>query len=294
MSSLQASSDSENQQSHNQIALLLLLGLLVLRLPFFAGVPFFTSSPPNWLSPVFEVGTYLLTLSLIWWERARLAEYHIDILVVVIIVFLKPIETIILSTFGKGGGTFPLAFPGIPAIVIWISAIGLVAALLFQHTKLPRIQGKTVIWFIAGTLIGIVTAILLAYPVTLQLGNGNRPITLPSFDLYNILVQGFIYQLGYAAVTEEPLFRGFLWGYLRRAGWREVWIWLFQAGLFWVGHIYYLGKLPISFWLVVPAGGLILGLLAWRSRSIATSMAAHAAMNGLTLTFAYLIMFYQH
>ena len=137
-------------------------------------------------------------------------------------------------------------------------------------------------------------AILLAYPVTFQLGNDNRPITLPPFDLNILIVQGFVYQLGYAAISEEPLFRGFLWGFLRKAGWREIWIWVFQAGLFWVGHIYYFGKLPVSFWLVVPAGGLMLGLLAWRSLSIATSMAAHAAMNGFTLYFAYLIMFYHH
>ena len=291
MADLQTSTISESKRAHNLIAFLFLLGLLVLRLPFLAGVAFFTSHTPGWLSPVFEVGTYLLTLILIWWERDRLAEYHIDILVIVIIVLLKPIETIILADLTKSGGTFPLAFPGIPAIVIWISAISLAVALLYQRAKLPRIQRKTVIWFIAGTLVGIASAILLAYPVTFQLGNDSLPITLPPFDLDILIIHGFVYQLGYAAITEEPLFRGFLWGYLRKAGWREVWIWLFQAGLFWVGHIYYFGKFPISFWIVIPASGLILGLLAWRSRSIATCMASHAVMNGFTLYFAYLIMF---
>jgi membrane protease YdiL (CAAX protease family) len=115
---------------------------------------------------------------------------------------------------------------------------------------------------------------------------------LQPWTLETVLLEGFLYQLGYAAVTEEPLFRGFLWGYLRNLGWREVWIWLFQAGLFWLSHFYYFSRMPISFWLV-PIGALILGALAWRSRSIATSMAAHAAMNGLTQPLANLLLFYQ-
>jgi membrane protease YdiL (CAAX protease family) len=87
-------------------------------------------------------------------------------------------------------------------------------------------------------------------------------------------------QMLFAGIIEEPFFRGFLWGALRKAGWRDHWILLAQAGLFWLGHFYYAGKAPWSFWLAIPAGGLVLGLLAWRSRSIATSMLAHGCMNG--------------
>ncbi len=100
---------------------------------------------------------------------------------------------------------------------------------------------------------------------------------------------GLGYQTGYAAVSEEPLFRGFLWGYLRKGGWSDGWICLFQAGLFMLGHIYYLNSLPISFWIIVPTGGLVLGWLAWRSRSIATSISAHATLNALGYSIDYLI-----
>ncbi len=293
MTTLHVTPQFEINRSPDRIALLLLLGLLGLRLPLLAGVRLFVSPPPDWLSPVFELGTYLLTVSLVWWERARLADFHIDTLAIAIIIIAKPIETLILTTFGSGPGTFPLAFPGIPALVIWFAAIGLFLALLRQRPRLPGIQKKALGWFVVGMLVGTVTAFLLAYPMSLQMGSSERPASLPPPDLQILLVQGFIYQLGYAAVSEEPLFRGFLWGYLRKAKWRDGWIWLFQAGLFWLGHIYYFGKLPISFWLVAPAGGLILGWLAWRSRSITTSLAAHAAVNGLAAYFAYIIMFYQ-
>jgi membrane protease YdiL (CAAX protease family) len=111
-------------------------------------------------------------------------------------------------------------------------------------------------------------------------------------NLFALLLQAplnFFYQLGYAAVTEEPLFRAFLWGYLHKASWKTIWIWLFQAGLFMAGHIYYITRLPISFWFIVPTGGLILGALVWRSKTISSSLAAHATVNALASTMAYII-----
>ncbi len=292
---LRSTSLAKSKQIHNRIALLLLSSLLFLRLPFFTGITSFTSVNPYLLSPVFELSTYLLTVSLIWWERARLADFHIDTLAIAIIIFLKPIETLILATFQNSIGTIlPLAFPRIPSLVIWITAIGLLLALLHQQPKVFNIQRKTIIWLIIGVLAGIVTATLLAYPLSFQIEGNNHPDTLPPFNLDLIFIQGFVYQLGFAAVTEEPLFRGFLWGYLRKARWREVWIWLFQAGLFWLGHIYYLNKSPILFWLIVPINALVFGILAWRSRSIATSMVVHAIGNGLTFYLANVILFYRH
>jgi len=40
-------------------------------------------------------------------------------------------------------------------------------------------------------------------------------------------------------------------------------------------------KYDVSFYFIVPMGALIYGYIAWRSRSIAASMAAHAAHNAL-------------
>jgi membrane protease YdiL (CAAX protease family) len=110
------------------------------------------------------------------------------------------------------------------------------------------------------------------------------PVSLPSVVSSTGLA--FLYQIGFAAVSEEPLFRGFLWGYLRREGWREAWTWLFQAAVFTSAHMYFMDALAFDFWIVVPLAGLILGLFAWRTRSIAPGMLAHAAYNAS----AYLIL----
>ena len=92
--------EMENK-SHQIVGWVLLAGLLFLRLPFLAGIILFTR--PGWLEPAFQIGTYLLTACLIWWERDRLTDFHIDILALGIIILFKPIQTIILAIWKFGG-----------------------------------------------------------------------------------------------------------------------------------------------------------------------------------------------
>ena len=83
-----------------------------------------------------------------------------------------------------------------------------------------------------------------------------------------------------AAVWEEPLFRGFLWGYLRLAKWKNVWIWLFQAVLFTLGHVYYLRSEAFVPWLIrMLLPSLLIGFIAWRAGSIFASMVTHGTFN---------------
>ena len=271
---------------HLIVAWLFLAGLLILRLPFVGGILFFTK--PTWLEPTYQIGTYLLTACLIWWERDRLADFNIDTLALAIIILFKPIETIILSVWGAY--ELPLAFPNPPSLLIWIISIGIVLSLRRSHTPLPKLSKNSFGWFGVGILVGLFTVLLWAYPMSLQVDksliNGNPD--LKSLFSSDVLIR-FFYQLGYAAVSEEPLFRGFLWGYLHKVGWKTVWIWLFQAGLFALGHIYYINNLPISFWFIVPTGALILGALVWRSKTISSCMAAHAISNAFGMTIGIIV-----
>jgi len=68
MESMQLSKDKH----HQIVAWALLGGLLFLRLPFLGGIALFAT--PNWLDPAFQIGTYLLTAGLIWWERDPIAS----------------------------------------------------------------------------------------------------------------------------------------------------------------------------------------------------------------------------
>lgn len=281
------------RKNHSKVALVLLGGLLFLRIPFAGSLPYLFQDQANWgqiqpwLDGWFQVGTYFLTACLIWWEKRNLANFHIGKFSLGIIILFKPIQTLILATWEI---EHPLTFPNPLSFAIWISAIVLLIALLPHRTELPKLHKRSFKTFAIGIIAGFGTAVILSYPFLIQMDTPAYKLNQNEIvELTLRLVPGFFYQLGYAAVSEEPLFRGFLWGYLRKAGWKDVWIWIFQATLFTVAHIYYVNKLPISFWLVVPIVSLLLGLLTWRYRSITPSLSAHGFTNAAGTPFAFIL-----
>lgn len=276
-----------NNSRHQQVFLLVLLGLLILRIPFLAGMRFFNIQWV-WTDIIFDIGTYLLTTFLIWWELDNLADYHIDTLAVIIIILFKPIQTLVLKFWGFNEHL--LTFPSISSLIMWSIAIVFAIGVWLKRSKLPRIKSVGLGWLVIGAAAGFLTTIVLSYPMSFQVPASSSLPPTPAFR--SVLIDNpssFVYQIGIAAVTEEPLFRGFLWGFLKKQNWREHWIWLFQAGLFTLGHIYYINAHPISFWIIVPVCALVLGWLVWRSRTIAASMVAHGMMNASGYGFGYLM-----
>jgi membrane protease YdiL (CAAX protease family) len=81
-------------------------------------------------------------------------------------------------------------------------------------------------------------------------------------------------------VVEELIFRGMLWMFLDRLGWAVPKIIIFQAILFWLAHSYYISTFPFHFWVVIPIGSVLFGVLVWKTKSITSSTLAHLALNG--------------
>jgi membrane protease YdiL (CAAX protease family) len=260
--------------------------MLFLRIGILGVIGIFTKA--DWLITVYEVGTYFLTVIFLWREIKNLKEYHVDTLALVIIIIFKPIQTLI-SWHWKFDSA--LAFPKPMGLLFWAIAIGLTAACWSRRRDLPKFEWKSLVFFGAGSLGGIILGILLAIPMSYQVDY----ILSPSQFWDMVRQQGltmFLYQIGYAGVAEEPLFRGFLWGALRKAGWREVWIWLLQAGLFALAHMYYFGSNPISLFIILPVGALALGLVAWKTRSISSSLALHGIENALGMMWGELARYF--
>jgi len=277
--------------NHKPLVLALIVVLLALRYMVTA-FRVLSGEPPVWVIPVYEVGTYLVIAGLLILLQYSLADYHIPPLATWIIILFRPLETLYYPLWLKGINS-PMAFPGIPSLVIWVTAIGLVIGLRPHLFRSATVRRQDWIWILIGMGIGLATAIVMSFPLSLQMGSLST-LTKSSISYY--LGQGLLavpQQIGYAGVPEEPVFRAFLWGYLLKNGWRDFWIWGFQAVLFSLAHLYYLNTAPISFWLVVPVGGLVLGWLAWRSRSIASSMVAHGVLNGMGSTLAVLLAYFR-
>ena len=271
---------ARSQTRPGSLTAILLAAMLALRYMITIARIFF---PDHGLlvAPIYETGTYLLVAICMVWNEQSLADYHIPPLAIGMLVLFKPLETIYLATNGQLYS--PLAFPGLPSLIIWAIALFLLIYFrrrLFGRGILVRQEWKWLGW---GMIAGLIGVIILAVPLSLQVVYTVQH-TIPWMPGLISSVGWIPYQIGYAAASEEPVFRGFLWGYLHKSGWREGWIWCFQAILFTLAHAYYFPSLPISFFLVVPFGGLLLGWLAWRSRSISTSMIAHGVMNGLGAT----------
>jgi hypothetical protein len=80
---------------HNTITWLIISVMLFLRIIIYGVVVAINHKSEIWANPVFEIGVYLLTALLIWWERDHLAEFFIDKLALAILILGKPLELIL-------------------------------------------------------------------------------------------------------------------------------------------------------------------------------------------------------
>ena len=248
-------------------------GLFTLRIPLTLWATMLYKPADQWARPVMAIGTYFLTALLIWWEREQLEYFHITKLALGIMILGKPIEILLyyLKIPYTNSDLSPIYLLYLPISI----ALG-IAIFLYQ----PRRQNRVKIswtWIVISITIGLALAVVSS----LLIKTPNPPGKLIVFPSLSVWLLGPIQQMSYAGITEEPFFRGFLWGSLRKAGWNEGWIWLFQVALFQIAHLYFIQLAPISFWISIPLGGLVLGYVAWRSRSIAYSILAHGIGNGI-------------
>lgn len=243
------------------IAMLCIIMLFVLRIPFLGFLLLILGADYSAvLYPIFQIGTYFFTALFIWTEKDKLKEYHMDTI------------SVFIFTLGPLWYKFNNLKIRVPMILMGLI---LLTALIVSKHKFIRITMKNIRWIVTGIAVGAAAAVISSFFLSKQVNSTGVKITF-SYALIIIFTQ-----LTNAAILEEPFFRGILWGALKKLRWKEGWIYLTQAVLFWIGHIYYIGTYPYSFWIVVPLASLVLGILAWRSRSVATSMFAHGMINGL-------------
>jgi membrane protease YdiL (CAAX protease family) len=246
-----ASAPAHEGKKHSLISLLLLGGLLFLRFPFLIAADWILTREAIQHAIVyfiFSVGTYLLTAILIWWEREHLSDFWIDLAAAI---------TFLLQIF-----CFPIG-------------IGLFATMRRHHARFPSPLANVWQWALVGAIFAIVCNMFLV-----KLGLEPSSSRGPQPASFSYLLPAVFSQMTGAAVFEEPLFRGFLWGYLRRVQWKDGWIWLFQALFFTLGHVYYLQTEAIAPWFIrIMLTSLIIGFIAWRAKSIFASMVTHGMSN---------------
>src|ERR1041385_1814363 len=272
---------------HQQVAWLILALLLLLRIPFTIAIIYVLPIENQSGATLYEVSTYLLIAFLIWWERDKLANFHIDISALFLILLFRPLQTLILEYWKVDS---PLAFPSPFALMLWVISTGLLITLWRNGFRPTRIRSGTLSWLGIGLLVGLFISVAEnwnAFQSLVTNPPAQQTILAPVALSASL---NLLYHLGFAPINEEPLFRGFLWGYLRQQKWNETWIWLVQAILFTSAHVYLAQQFPLAFWLFIPGAALALGLLTWRSRSIAPAILAHALINGSVYMLVAVLM----
>jgi membrane protease YdiL (CAAX protease family) len=240
-------------------------GLAALALPY---SPLFLGL----LNYLYPIATYLVTALLIWRERRRLSEYRIGQVAVVLFIAGVPFYALV-------GLLKIIPLPPFPNLFLLPISIWL-AVKLFNDKQVEWANPAGLArWLLAGMGLGIAFGSLVGLLIALQ------PEHLMNTSLIlNIILQPAI-QISTAAIFEEPLFRGFLWVYLYQRGWKNRWIWLFQAFLFGIVHIYYLPARDYYSLGTCFILGLVFGWVAWKARDTAPSMVTHGFCNA----FAQLI-----
>jgi membrane protease YdiL (CAAX protease family) len=246
----------------------ILILILLLVIPFRILIFLFFPSEPLWASTFQRVALYSLMCYFVCINRGQLRNFHLG---------KVSIWILLLSGVLLGIGSHSII-----SLLFWIPSLILLVFYIkgrfhFQPANQP------IGWFAISAIAGILVHSVI-YVITALFMPSSFSNSIPWPGLIPI-VAVLISQIASVVVFEEVIFRGLLWGYLESKAWDTVVILFFQAVLFWVPHVIYYSSFPITFWVVAPIMGLLLGVIAWRSHSVTACIIMHAIYNTISLFY---------
>jgi membrane protease YdiL (CAAX protease family) len=207
---------------------------------------------------------YLIIAILIWVEINSLEEFHLENFSLIIFV----ISSIFRTRYRVPGEGYFL-------VAIGLSGLLVVLALILNRSKIPRTKFK---WVLLGIIYGYAAGGLLA---NLEPFQYQTPLWESAFS--KGVISGILRQavnvFSFSAPIEEIIFRGFLWGYLRRLELGDTKILWIQGILFWLLHIYKIFNTPETFFIGVPILTIISTFLVLRSKQVFPALISHALIN---------------
>ncbi len=268
-----ASQDRERKPTPSRLGSLLAAYLLVRVVLANAWPLLAPASVARQGNDVIEASMYILIALMVVSRRHELALFHID----------RPAVLIFLVF-----GTLLRTSPESDAVRVLVSYAPFLFAASWLLYSLWR---GGAIWplpswglaksVLAGVLVGVCLGAVSAAPTLIAHWEG--AIRPGAAAITGMAIGGsLVHFMGHSAILEEPVFRGFLWGYLKNRAIGERWILLVQAGLFLISHARFIGR-STTFWITVPLGALAFGWLAWKSRSVTPSLIAHTVYNSMGL-----------
>ena len=235
-------------------------------------------NPPDWIDAVYPLGACILLVFLVSINLRSLQSFHIDWLTLVLMI----VGMLLSALLTQLKTPFPVPSPINLSLLYVPIAGGLMAIVIIGRSKIKAPTAPNLRYLLFAIISGMIAGAFIG--LLIRVRSTSLSFQHATFGQLALLP---VQQLTYAALSEEPFFRGFLWGALREAGLGDHSACVIQGSLFWFAHLYYLGNFPLSLWLIVPIGAVIFSGLVWFSRSVSTSMIAHGLMNGLGQAIGY-------
>lgn len=225
----------------------------------------------NWdIAYLFITPIYVVIALVILLERKNLKEFNLDQLALFVLIF----SSIFRRRLGVENELFHLLIIGAAGLVILICTI-------LNLRQIPKTNSR---WLIIGLFAGYIVLVPIAFIESFQ-PSGIADQDLETLGPFWDTIRRLIYNLSFNAPIEEILFRGFLWGYLRKLKWSENKIFWTQGTLFWLIHLGAIGS-PLTFFLSIPIGTYIMSELTKRSGQVSPSIFFHLVVN--TMISVYL------
>jgi membrane protease YdiL (CAAX protease family) len=226
---------------------------------------YFQYELPEWLSLLYYFLSYLIVALLIWFEKYHLEESNIDIIYITIFILFGSIfRPIFVQT------EFLVFFSRVPFIII---AVYLLLSLQKSSYILSK-PNKLILWIAFGFLWGIGEWIIRVKS-GFTFSRPDQPPLLLSFQPLIFFLNYFIN----TTLTEEAIFRGFLWSAIKRYGFSNSRILIIIAILFTFSHFYLFQTNSLFSYVYLFVFSLFAGLAAWKSHSVIPGMIAHALHN---------------
>lgn len=259
----------------NRTRIVLIFGLIVwilfLQIVFLAGAinPYIYltySETIRYIGIIYLVAMYMIGAILIWTEIKDLKEFHIDKFAIV---------TFILSSFFRqsldiAGGSYFWVLIGMIGISVGVALV----------IRKPKLLQTDIRWTLIAAFVGGVVIIVITF-AELGLRQSWAPAPLLQNNITLTVSNLMVRELFAGVLLEEILFRGFLWGYLKKLGWKDRKIFWTQGILFWITHF---GRIftPFTFFVIIPVITLISSKLTLRTKQIFPAIISHTVINILS------------
>ena len=161
---------------------------------------------------------------------------------------------------------------------IWIllpTSLFILYILIRKWKQLPNPNWRWVFASILIALFVLIPATFIDYWYTQEISA--LPLNTAMGDLFTQLGANFKFSLAFVRL-EEVIFRGLLWGYLRKLNWKENSIFVVQAVLFWFAHPGNMAY-PLIFFVSLPLIIFATSFIVKRSRQLFPAMVCHLLYN---------------